>query len=215
MFKYKDRKEAGKLLAKLLMQYKEEKNTIIFALPRGGVPIAFEISQALNIQMDIFIVRKLGVPWQEELAMGAIAGNEICIFNNEVINGIQIEESEIQAVINKEKKELARRNQLYRAGRSLPDLTNQHVILVDDGIATGASMQAAILALKKMQAKKITLAIPVAPLSTIYQLEKLVDEVVCPQKPEPFYSVGTWYENFPQVTDKEVLELIDLNKNML
>lgn len=208
MEQYTDRYQAGKILAKSLKQYENDKNAIVFALPRGGVPVAYEISQALQIPLDIFIVRKLGVPGHEELAMGAIAMDGSVFFNENIVRDLEISQSAIDRVIQLEKEELHRRNLLYRKKKPFPDLSGKTVILVDDGIATGATVHVAISALRKHKPRSIVLAVPVAASSTCDELEKVVDQLVCPLKSTHFYAVGAWYENFSQTSDEEVFQLL-------
>lgn len=208
MKEFMDRYEAGKILAEQLKSYSKKDNTIVLALPRGGVPVAYEIAKLLSLPLDVFIVRKLGVPGHEELAMGAIATGNITVFNDEIVRDFAISTSAIDEVIQSEKIELQRRNSTYRNDKPLPVFENKNIILVDDGIATGATMKAAIKALKQQKPAKIIIAIPVAAFSTCEELEKSVDELVCLLKPHDFYAVGVWYENFSQTTDEEVFELL-------
>lgn len=209
MQKYLNRTEAGKALVNHLKAYSHQEQTIVLALPRGGVPIAYEISTALSLPLDVFIVRKLGIPEHEELAMGAIASGNTTVFNEEVIQGLHIQKPAINAVIKAEQKELLRRERLYRGNRPFPELLNKTIILVDDGIATGATMFAAIKALRAHHPKKIIAAVPVAAESTCKEMEPLVDQLICPLKPFDFYAVGVWYEEFPQTSDDEVIELLE------
>lgn len=206
---FKDRRDAGLQLAHRLQAYAGNAQVIVLALPRGGVPVAFEIAQALAAPLDLLLVRKLGTPGQEELAMGAIAGDDICVFNEEVIRGAGVSRAQIDAEINKERQELVRRNNTYRQGKAFPQVTQKIVILVDDGIATGATVEAAILALRQKKAAQIILAIPVAPASTLAHLQSLVDHIICLETPaEPFYGVAYWYDAFPQLEDNEVIDLL-------
>jgi predicted phosphoribosyltransferase len=205
---FENRQEAGRALATQLTRYKAQPNTIILALPRGGVPVAYEIAKTLTLPLDIFLVRKLGVPWHEELAMGAIADNDIVVLNDDLIDELGIRQDEIQAVIDKEKKELHRRNQYYRQGKPLPDLHQKQIILVDDGIATGSTIKAAILALKTFKPSRIILAVPVAPPVTLITLKPIVDEIQCVLTPEHLYSISQWYELFPQTSDAEVCDIL-------
>jgi putative phosphoribosyl transferase len=208
MIIYRDRRQAGKRLAELLMGYKAQPNTLILALPRGGVPIGYELAQALKLPLDIFLVRKLGVPGQEELAMGAIAIGDHYVFNQEIIHALQIPQFIIHQTIDKQKQIIAERNQIYRSNRPAPELKGKTIILVDDGLATGATMRVAVAAIQQQESEKIIVAVPVAAPETCQQLAKEVDEVVCLQTPEPFYGVGRWYENFNQTTDAEVIDLL-------
>ncbi|MGQ3888944.1 phosphoribosyltransferase [Legionella sp. CNM-1927-20] len=216
MDKYQDRQAAGKVLAKHLKEYANKANTIVLALPRGGVPVAYEIASALNLPLDVFLVRKLGVPWHKELAMGAIASGGCKFFNQEVIESLEISQDDIDKTLIKEEKELKRREVLYRDNRAFPSFYNKTIILVDDGIATGSTMRAAIKALKNRKPANILVAVPVAALSTFKEMTGLVDRVICPLKPIHFYAVGMWYAHFPQITDTEVTELLrKANENYL
>lgn len=208
MQKFFDRAEAGAILAEHLKKYQHQSNVIVIALPRGGVPVAHEISTVLAAPLDIIVVRKLGVPWHDELAMGAIASGGSIIFNKEIIKNLHIAKSDIDHVIQVEQAELQRRELVYRGARPFPALKNKIVILVDDGIATGATMRAAIKALREHNPAKIIVAIPVAAKETYDEIKKLVDEIVCPLTPINFNAVGSWYENFSQTTDEEVFRLL-------
>lgn len=209
MDKFSDRRCAGIILARYLYNYANQSNVIVLALPRGGVPVGYEIALALSVPLDIFIVRKLGIPGHEEVAMGAIASGDIVIFNETLINNLQLDQSSIDSILQSEQQELIRRERLYRGNRSFPVLSGKTVILVDDGMATGASMQAAVAALRKHEPASIIIAIPVAARQTCDEIAKLVDRMVCPMKPINFYAVGLWYENFSQVTDDEVMTLLE------
>lgn len=204
----KNRTEAGKMLGMRLLAYKNAFNTLIFALPRGGVPVAYEIAITLNLPLDLIIVRKLGFPGHEEYAMGAITSDRVFI-NPELSAQINIADEHIRGVIEREQQELSRRNKLYRQSKPMPNLQDKQVILVDDGIATGSSITAAILALKKLKAKTIILATPVLPPDTLLDLEKLVTKIVYLFTPTPFLGVGRWYEEFPQTSDEEVIYLCE------
>jgi len=210
MEKIPNRTIAGQLLADALKKYSNHPQVLILALPRGGVPVAYEISRDLHVPFDVFLVRKLGVPYQQELAMGAIAMGGVTILNSDVIQQSGVSEEEIARVTHKEEQELIRRNQRYRNNKLLPEVKNKIIILVDDGLATGATMRVAITALKKMQPAKIIIAVPVAPKDTLDELKKLVDEVVCLLTPAPFFSISLWYEEFPQTSDEEVCELLGM-----
>jgi putative phosphoribosyl transferase len=215
MTRYFNRYEAGKILAELLKQYANRPIVIVLALPRGGVPVAYEIATALSVPLDVFIVRKLGVPTHEELAMGAIASGGTIIYNKEIISELHITQLQIDQVIASEQQELERRNKKYRGDKLFPELKNKIIILVDDGIATGATMRAAVAALKKLNPKKIVMAVPVAALDTIQLMTSLVDEIVCPLQPAVFNAVGLWYEHFDQTDDAEVYELLSKLNNKL
>lgn len=203
---FKNRAEAGEMLAMKLISYKNALNTTVFALPRGGVPVAYVIATNLNLPLDVIIVRKLGFPGHEEYAMGAITSDSVFI-NPYVLTQINTADAKIQMVIKKEQQELLRRNKLYRQDKPMPDLHEKQIILVDDGIATGASITSVIMVLKKMYVKSIILATPVLPLEILDNLKVLVDKVVYLSTPEPFWSVGSWYKDFPQTSDEEVISL--------
>jgi putative phosphoribosyl transferase len=206
---FNDRADAGKKLAKKLSEYANRSDVIILALPRGGVPVAFEVAKELNVKMDVFIVRKLGVPGNEELAMGAIASDNIRVLNEDVIRSFQIPQSVIDEVAVNELRELERRERLYRGNRPKPDISGSTVILIDDGLATGATMRAAAAAVKTKNPAKIVIAVPTAASDTCIAFENEVDKTICVATPEPFYGVGAWYEDFSQTTDKEVCELLN------
>lgn len=208
MNKYSDRKQAGIVLAEQLKEYANLTDVIVLALPRGGVPVAYEIAKALSLPLDVFIVRKLGAPGHKELAIGAIASGGAAVFNEAIVHDLHIEQSAIDAVIESEQKELVRRQQLYRGPHPFPALFNKTIILVDDGIATGATMVAAIKALKKRNPAHIVIAVPVAARSTYKEISSLVDKIVCPLQPIDFYAVGLWYEDFQQTSDDEVIALL-------
>lgn len=212
MQRYRDRENAGKILANHLQAYTHQPNVIVLGLPRGGVPVAYQIAKSLSAPLDVFIVRKLGVPGHEELAMGAIAMGGDCIFNNDIIRDLTISEQAVKCVIEQEKKELHRREIAYRGNTDLPDVKNKIIILVDDGIATGATLRAAIQALRKLEPARIVLAVPVADIQIYNQFLMLVDELICPLKPADLFAVGAWYEAFPQTSDDEVRNLLKINK---
>jgi predicted phosphoribosyltransferase/erythromycin esterase-like protein len=203
-----NRNEAGRLLAKKLTAYANRPDVLVFALPRGGVPVAYEVARALGAPLDFFVVRKLGIPGYEELAMGAVATGGVRVLNDEIVRRLRIPEYIIDAVAAREQQELARRERLYRGGRPPPDVRGRTVILVDDGLATGATMRAAIMALRQLQPARIIVAIPTASPETCEELKAEVDEVVCAITPEPFLAVGHWYEDFSQTTDEEVRDLL-------
>lgn len=207
-FMYQDRFEAGQRLATKLMAYAHRQDVLVLGLPRGGVPVAYEVAKALHAPLDVFIVRKLGVPGREELAMGAIATGGIRVINESVVRMLHIPEHIIDAVAAREQQELERREHLYRDDRPSPDVDACTVILIDDGLATGSTMRAAIAALRLQHPARIVVAVPVAALPTCQELGTEVDEIVCVQTPEPFYGVGLWYENFSQTTDEEVHDLL-------
>jgi putative phosphoribosyl transferase len=205
---FQDRSEAGRLLATKLRAYADRGDVLVLALPRGGVPVAFEVAKALQAPLDVFLVRKLGVPWHEELAMGAIASGGVIVRNEEVITGLSVPGPVIETIVAREQRELARREHLYRNDRPFPDLHDRTAILVDDGLATGATMRAAVAALRRHQPAHSVVAVPIAATGTCEALRANVDEVVCAMTPEPFYAVGFWYEHFSQTTDDEVRDLL-------
>ena len=211
---FQDRTDAGQQLAKKLLSYANRSDVLVLALPRGGVPIAFEVAKALNAPLDIFSVRKLGVPGQEELAMGAIASGGIRILNEGVVNYLHISNQTIDTVAAKELQELERREQAYRGSRPQVDVHNRTVILIDDGLATGSTMRAAVVALHKLQPSRIIVAVPVSSASTCEEFKDYVDEIVCATTPEPFYAVGLWYKDFSQTTDEEVHSLLAQAANL-
>lgn len=199
---------AGQLLAERLAQYRDRGDVILLALPRGGVPTAYEIASSLNLKLDLVIVRKLGVPSQRELAFGAIASGGTRVMNQDVINACDLSNAHIESIVEEEQLELERRDRTYRGTRPYPDLSGKYVILVDDGVATGATMLAAIDAIRQQQVAGIVVAVAVAPVETVARLQKLADEVICLATPEPFFSIGSWYRDFGQTSDDEVLELM-------
>jgi putative phosphoribosyl transferase len=206
--RYTDRKQAGDLLAQKLLRYRDDPDVTVLALPRGGVPVASEVARALHAPLDVFIVRKLGLPGHEEFAMGAIATGGVMVMNPDVA-GIHIPEAAIEEVVARERSELGRRELLYRGDRPLLSVENRIVILVDDGLATGSTMLAAATAVRRQQPKRIVVAVPVAAPETCEQFRHVVDEVVCAITPQPFRAVGIWYDNFGQVSDAEVHALLD------
>jgi erythromycin esterase-like protein/predicted phosphoribosyltransferase len=205
---FQDRREAGRVLAAQLEKYKDRPDVIVLALPRGGVPVAYEVASALGAPLDVFLVRKLGVPGHEELAMGAIASGGVIVLNDDVVRGLGLPTAAVQQVAEREAQELYRREDAYREGRPMPDLEGKVVIVVDDGLATGSSMRAAILALRLLHPARIVVAVPAAPSSTCQELATEVDEVVCATTPSPFFAVGQSYWNFAQTSDDEVRALL-------
>jgi putative phosphoribosyl transferase len=205
---FQNRTQAGELLATKLTAYAKRPDVLVLGLPRGGVPVAFEVAKALNVPLDIILVRKLGVPTQPELAMGAIATGGVLVLNDDVVNWLGISQAEIDAVAQREMQELERRDRLYRGNRPLPHVENRTVILVDDGIATGSTLRAAIAALRQQQPQQIIVAVPVAPASVCQRLQTEVDKVVCAIEAEEFSSISLWYEEFSQTTDEEVRALL-------
>jgi len=218
---FSDRSFAGRLLAQDLAAYANSPEVLVLALPRGGVPVAFEIAEILNVVLDVLMVRKLGVPDQEELAMGALAkrlgtsfaAGNVQILNEDIVRDLNISERIIAKVAAKEQQELQRRERLYRGNHPFPELQGKTVILVDDGLATGATMWAAIVAVRQQQPARIVVAVPIAASPAYQELAAKVDEVFCISRPSPFYSVGKWYENFPQTTDDEVRDLLRKSAN--
>jgi predicted phosphoribosyltransferase len=206
--RYADRFAAGRELAGRLMKYANRPEVLVLALPRGGVPVAFEVARALHAPLDVFLVRKLGVPGHEELAMGAIASGGVRVLNEEVVRVLQIPEEEIDTVAAEEQQELERRERAYRDGRPAPDVRGRIVILIDDGLATGSTMRAAVAALRQRGPARIVVAVPVGAAETCAEFQEEADEVLCARTPEPFYAVGLWYEDFAQTTDDEVHELL-------
>jgi len=203
-----DRKAAGRALADLLVDRYRHQDVIVLALPRGGVPVAFEIAKALDAPLDVLNIRKLGVPFQPELAMGAIASGGIRVMNSEVIRLARVDREIIEEVISIESRELERRERLYRGDRARPALTHRCVIIVDDGAATGATMDAAIQAARQLGPARIVLALAVAPPEIVAMLEEDADEVLCLATPAPFFAIAPWYRDFRQVTDDEVRALL-------
>lgn len=206
---FKNRSEAGRFLAQKLAEYTNDPNVVVLALPRGGVPVAFEVAEALKAPLDIFVVRKLGVPGYDELAMGAIASGDIRVLNSRVVDYLDIPDETIERVAAREKRELQRRERLYRGTRPMIDVRGRTVIIVDDGMATGSTVRAAVRALRQQQPKKIIVAVPVGARETCESFTKDVDTMcVCAITPEPFDGVGLWYRDFEQTSDEEVRQLL-------
>jgi putative phosphoribosyl transferase len=205
---YRNRIEAGKRLAEHLQDYANRDDVLVLALPRGGVPVAYEVAAALHAPLDIFLVRKLGVPGQEELAMGAIATGGVRVLNEDVVRYLDIPGNVIDAVTANEERELERRERLYRDDRPPPDVRGRTVILIDDGLATGSTMRAAAAALRKKQPARIVVGVPVSAAETCDEFRMEVDEIICAAMPEPFQGVGLWYKDFSQTTDQEVRDLL-------
>jgi putative phosphoribosyl transferase len=207
-YRFIDRREAGRRLAQALDRYAGRADLAVLALPRGGVPVGYEIAAALQAPLDIFEVRKLGVPGHEELAMGAIGSGGAYYLNDEIIESLGIPRAELMATIDREYQELERREKLYRDDRPRLPVTGKSVILVDDGLATGSTMRVAIEALRRQAPTAIVVAVPVAPAQTCHELRGLADDVICLEAPNPFYAVGFWYVDFQQVSDDEVRSLL-------
>jgi putative phosphoribosyl transferase len=208
--RFRDRIEAGQLLGReVAHRIGKRDNVIVLGLPRGGVPVAFHVAQALDAPLDVFVVRKLGVPGHEELAMGAIASGGVRVLNRDVLSYVPISQKTIDAVAAREEQELQRREQSYRGARPPLQLRGRTVVIVDDGLATGSTMRAAIAAVRKMEPQAIIVAVPVAAPQTCEEFRKEVDEMVCLRTPDPFQAVGLWYDDFSQTTDEEVHDLIE------
>ncbi|WP_457329001.1 phosphoribosyltransferase [Rhizobacter sp. P5_C2] len=205
---FHDRRDAGEVLARRLSAYRARPDTLVLALPRGGVPVGHAVAQALGLPLDVFVVRKLGVPGHDEFAMGAIASGGVRVMNGDVVRMLGIAAAQIEAVAQAEALELARRERLYRDARPALVIAQRTVLLVDDGIATGATMRAAARALRAMAPARIVIAVPTGAGSTCHALRREADEVVCATTPEPFRAVGCWYEDFAQTSDEEVRSLL-------
>jgi putative phosphoribosyl transferase len=206
---FQDRTEAGRILAEKLVVYAGRPDVLVLALPRGGVPVAFEVARALDVPLDVFVVRKLGVPGHEELAMGAIASGGVRVLNEDVIQALHPPFRVIEAVAARELEELGRRERSYRGDRPALQVRGRTVILVDDGLATGSTMRAAVKALRRLGPDRIVVAVPTAAPSTCAELGLEADECICCITPDPFYAVGVWYEDFSQTTDREVRDLLE------
>lgn len=213
--KFRDRVEAGQRLARDLGRYADRTDVLVLGLPRGGVPVAFEVARALSAPLDVFVVRKLGLPHHEELAMGAIAMGGARVLDLALIRQMGVSDAEIEQVTRREEIELERRQKQYRGDRPLPDIAGRTVILVDDGLATGSSMRVAVAALREEHPRKIVVAVPIAPEETCEMLRGAADEVVCALTPEPFYAVGLWYRDFSQTSDEEVHDLLERSREEL
>jgi predicted phosphoribosyltransferase len=205
---FADRRQAGRILAHQLRSYAGRPDVIVLGLPRGGVPVAFEVARALDVVLDIFLVRKLGAPGHEELAMGAIASGDVVVVNDEVVSALKIGEDDVMAEVASERQELARREFIYRNGRPAADVAGKTVILIDDGLATGSTMRAAVTALRQKQPARIVVAVPVGAASTCAEFDEIADECVCAIAPEDFRAVGLWYDDFAQTSDDEVCYLL-------
>lgn len=205
---FADRRQAGQVLAAQLARYRDDPDVVVLGLPRGGVPVAFEVAQALHAPLDVFIVRKLGLPGHEEFAMGAIATGDVMVMNPDV-EAFQVPQAAVDAVVARERSELARRETLYRRNRAPRALERRIAILVDDGLATGSTMMAAATAVRQQHPKRVVVAVPVAAADTCRAFRDEVDDVVCAATPEPFRAVGLWYRDFAQVDDAEVHALLE------
>jgi len=207
--RFENRKEAGIALSRELTEYAGRNDVVVLALPRGGVPVALEVANALRAPLDVFVVRKLGVPWQPELAFGAIASGGVMVLNNDTVDALRLSRDVIDDIAHGQQVELERRERLFRGGRPAMDLKNKTVIIVDDGLATGATMRAAIKAIKELGPAKMIAAAPVASRYTCDEISRMADVAcICAVKPEPFYGVGMWYRDFTQTTDEEVQDLL-------
>jgi putative phosphoribosyl transferase len=206
--RFQDRTQAGLVLAAGLGKYAGRPDVVVLGLPRGGVPVAAEVAHALGLPLDVFVVRKLGVPGHEELAMGAIASGDTRVLNQEVLVSARMSERQVEEVTERERETLQQQEELYRGQRQAAQLAGRTVILVDDGLATGATMRAAIEALRRREVARVVVAVPVAPVQTCAALRPEVDEIVCPLSPDPFTAVGLWYGDFSPVGDERVRELL-------
>lgn len=207
--RFRDRTEAGQILAERLQHLAGDPHLLVLALPRGGVPVGYELAKALGAPLDVFVVRKLGVPGHEELALGAIASGPVVVLNDDVVRALRITRDVIEAVAAQETREVERRERTYRGDRPTVDPAGRVVVLVDDGLATGATMRAAVRALRNKGAKRLIVAVPTAAPQTCDEFRAEVDEIVCAMTPEPFEAVGLWYEDFSQTTDEEVQDLLE------
>jgi putative phosphoribosyl transferase len=206
--RFRDRTEAGQLLAERLLGYAGQDDVVVLALPRGGVPVAYEVAKALGAPLGIFAVRKVGVPGHEELAMGAVASGGVLVLDEGLVQALGIDDAELERAVAAEIQELERRTSAYDGDREPPELEGRTVILVDDGLATGASMRAAAAAVRRLSPARVVVAVPVAAAETCKQFEDVVEEIVCGATPRPFRAVGLWYDDFSQTSDEEVRELL-------
>ncbi|HZA28009.1 MAG TPA: phosphoribosyltransferase [Gammaproteobacteria bacterium] len=207
--RFRDRRDAGRQLAEKLSAYANRPDVLVLGLPRGGVPVAYEVAKVLNAPLDVFLVRKLGVPGHEELAMGAIASGSVRVLNKNVVQSLRLSDQTIEAVAAAEQRTLVRRERVYRGDRPRLAVRDQTVILVDDGLATGATMRAAVVALRQQQPRRIVVAVPVAAPETCDEFRAEVDDIVCAITPPLFYAVGLWYQDFSQTSDEEVRALLE------
>ncbi len=208
----RDREDAGRILVEELAKYAGNRDVVVLGLPRGGVVVAYQVAKALNVPLDVFLVRKLGVPGHEELAAGAIASGGIRVLNDDVVRSVGLTDARLDEIAAREQAVLERREQLYRGHSSPADLKGKQVIVIDDGLATGATMRTAVQALRRLGPARIVVAVPTAPAETCGMLAREADEVVCAMTPVPFFSIGEWYENFGQTSDDEVVELLERAK---
>lgn len=207
---FKNREEAGELLARELLAFRNDPTAILLALPRGGVAVAYQLSLALHLPLDVLITRKIGAPGNPEYALGAVSETGAIYWNREALSGLDLPERELASAVQAQKKEVARRVALYRQGRPFPDLKEQTVILVDDGLATGATFFASVATARQAHARRVIGAIPVGPRTTVQEARSLVDQLIVLRVPEPFYAVGNFYQDFEQVEDREVLQYLNL-----
>jgi putative phosphoribosyl transferase len=208
MQRFRNRSEAGRVLGELLSAYAGREDVVVLALPRGGVPVGFEVARVLGVALDLFVVRKLGVPGREELALGAVASGGVRVLNEGLVAALGLGEREIKPIVERELAEVERRERAYRGGRPPLELERKVAILVDDGLATGATMRAAVLAVRQLGPQRVVAAVPVAAPQTCHAFRGDVDEIVCALTPEPFFAVGVWYADFGQTDDEEVRELL-------
>ena len=207
---FRDRKDAGAQLGERLRGLKLGKNVIVLALPRGGVPVALEVAMALHAPLDVVVVRKIGAPFNPELALGAVAFGGVTVYNDALLRDLGLDEADLEATRTRERAELERRERAYRGERPMPDLTGKTVVLVDDGVATGATMQAAVTALRALHPKSVIVAVPTSAVDSAARLEGTADRVIALATPEPYYGVGAWYQEFHQLTDAEVLRCLEI-----
>ena len=206
--RFRDRTDAGRAVAEALREYARRDDVVVLGLPRGGVPVAAEVARALDAPLDVFLVRKLGVPGHEELAMGAVASGSVRVVNDELVRRLELSDEEVESVVAREEAELERREKAYRNGRPRPELRGKVAVLVDDGLATGSTMRAAVEALRREGPARLVVAVPVGAGESCDDLRPLVDDLVCLATPQPFYAVGLWYDDFSPTTDDEVRELL-------